>query len=113
MYDNKYVSPDNYNEFVEWKQQRNDEAAEMERRQRIKQKERQLHEDYLLNQRIDRELMTGIEKGMTWVEFMRTTGAPGTVKDRYIQLQRESGIVPGSKDDKPDLFLKGFEGAGF
>lgn len=67
--------------------------------------------EWLRQKQIDEALRPGIEKGQTWKEFCSATRCPDTkrMRDRYLTMQRESGIAPGSVKTGEDPFLAGFE----
>lgn len=105
------ISDQEYMEFTQWKAQRAAEQAERERRERTKQLQREQRADWEQNRRIDAELMKGVERGLTWLQFVRETAAPGDLQKRYVELQQGSGIAPGSRDsEREKSFLKGFLG---
>lgn len=108
--DDMNTSDCEFAEFVAWKRQRAAEQAEANRRQKVKQLQREQRDDWERNRRIDAELMQGIEKGMTWVDFVRSTKCPGDLQKRYLELQEQSGIKPGSQArlQESKAFLEGF-----
>lgn len=105
------VNDTEYAEFMAWKRKRAAEQAEIERRQKVKQLQREQHEDWERNRRIDAALMDGVQNGLTWGEFLRYTSCPGDLEQRYLQLQQQSGIAPGSKikQQEDKAFLDGFQ----
>ena len=105
------VNEREYMEFLGWKAQREAEQAERERLARTRQLQRQQHEDFERRRRIDADMNTYIQKGATWNDYLRATAAPGDLRERYLELQKQSGVVPGSKKESEfdSNFLKGFQ----
>lgn len=99
---NVTITENDFREYISLK-------TDQERQAKEKQIRKEQRENFVLNQKIDRELMIGIEAGKTWTEYVRESAAPGDLKNRYLELQKESGIAPGSvKDPREDEFLRGF-----
>lgn len=75
-----------------------------------RQRKEQELRDWQTQRTIDALLQEGVDKGLTFAEFHDQTQAPFMMKGRYEELQRMSGIAPGSvsKNSKPDPFLAGF-----
>ena len=51
----------------------------------------------------------GIKAGETFNEYQARTGCPAFLQERYLTLQRASGIAPHSVKPKEDSFLEGFK----
>lgn len=78
-----------------------------EAEERIRQENKQI-QAWQADLRVSEQLDTGIEQGLTFLEYQTETGCPNCLRDRYVERQRRSGIAPHSVKPEEDLFLKGF-----
>ena len=69
-----------------------------------------LEKSWKYDLQLNRELQKGVESGMTFEEYQRSSGCPYSLRQQYYALQRASGIAPHSVG-RPDPFLDGFRNA--
>lgn len=59
--------------------------------------------------KVTEQLSDGVQKGETFTEYQTRTGCPNCLRERYLDLQRRSGIAPHSvKQKSEDPFVTGF-----